>query len=210
MAKSMQDSLSSTMSKEKKLQSNSSCGSSMKLFKIERVSKGRTDSFSNSNSDSKVNVLKKFNKPKQKSKPKGANKEVMTKIKKGCSIVALSRGKVIVQAERIESLIPSQYKQLDKNTNMILPKYPCTIQIMPLSQMDASIGSKLDKNQASVNNYQSKIEGDKIEFFAGNTSLMNNSADNEVIQPKRAAKQNDLLEGMDILSNIFCFAPSQN
>ncbi|CAI2366646.1 unnamed protein product [Moneuplotes crassus] len=163
--KSLGNSLSSTMYTKKILQNSNSLDSSTILSKIENIRK-KTESFSCLNPYSNDAIEEEFAKPKCKSQMK--EDESQLKIKKGCNLLALGEGKIILQAERIESLTPLQYRKVNGEINMIIPEYPCEITIVPLNQAETFINPKFPHSQLFINSHQKVTEATKFGSYNEN------------------------------------------
>mmetsp|Transcript_34511 Transcript_34511/g.34162 ORF Transcript_34511/g.34162 Transcript_34511/m.34162 type:complete len:250 (-) Transcript_34511:6-755(-) len=155
--KNIQDFNSSSESKEKRLQRESNSDSSGKLFKIQRVSKNKEESFSNSNGE-----VKKMSDTKS-SEPKGSimnkpQKEVMLNVKQGNSIVLLNNTKIVIQGTRIESSIPMKLQKYDNDLNLTIPKYPCQVSIEPLTLENDDLKDYGETTMDQYGNFSKEID----------------------------------------------------
>uniref|UniRef100_A0A7S3KCR8 Uncharacterized protein n=1 Tax=Euplotes crassus TaxID=5936 RepID=A0A7S3KCR8_EUPCR len=198
LMKNMQDSNSSNMSKEKRLQRESNSDSSVKLFKIEKVSKSRTESLSNSNSDLKKMCQEKSAKA-SKSKDKRSNKDARMNIKKGCCILLLNKGKIIIQGNRIESSIPVELQKYDGDINTVIPDYPCQILIEPLTT-----SRSLSRSQKNIKGTSQSMKGENVKPLLTTGSYSTNATSRRTYQQTPMHQDNELIKGMEILQNIFC------
>mmetsp|Transcript_13779 Transcript_13779/g.13708 ORF Transcript_13779/g.13708 Transcript_13779/m.13708 type:complete len:108 (-) Transcript_13779:315-638(-) len=88
-----------------KRRANSSENSSIKLFKIQKVAKNATESISYSNSEGQKNNSMdneqsvKLNKPSKKT---GSS----LREKKGCSVIVMNKGEIIIQGNQIITSVP--------------------------------------------------------------------------------------------------------
>lgn len=128
--------------------------SSNKIFKIERMSKSRSRSGSNSHSGN----LKYFSKKKGKRSKKGSSSsKYYSKKSKGSNLIMLQNGKIILQGNQIETVVPCEFQKLSSGMNAIIPKYPVKVTIEPLYfQNPVKVGFP-QSNQEVVNaNFEGK------------------------------------------------------
>ncbi|CAI2366073.1 unnamed protein product [Moneuplotes crassus] len=203
LMKIMQDSSSPSLSNEKRLQRESNSDSSGKLFKIEKVSRSREESFSNSNSDSK-NTAQQKNINTTENKEQGIAKDTSLQIKNGCNVILLNNCKVILQANKVESCVPSDVQKFGQNFNVVTPNYPCQIFIEPLILSKKELRDQTSKEGA----YKGSIDESK-KLLATSGSYSMNTQRNRAYSQASILQNKDFMTEMEIFNNIFCACVKQ-
>ncbi|CAI2366793.1 unnamed protein product [Moneuplotes crassus] len=197
--KSIQESLPSTISKDKSFQKCDESYSMTKLFKIETIKK-KSKILPMKNFCSSNDAREEFAKPKRKPKQKSDNSEF--NVKKGCSLLVLNQGRAILQAERIESSIPLKCKSLNGKFNLVLPNYPCQIQIMPLNQPKESMNPESIQSQTVWETNQAKIQTNKFDSFGANTANTTDLSNPRVFLPQENAKNHLMTQRIGLQRHI--------
>ncbi|CAI2374507.1 unnamed protein product [Moneuplotes crassus] len=205
--RSLQDSIPSIFTIEKKPQKNYMADSSKSLVKTERSSECITQFVPNSDPHQKKDV----------SQISTSSRQVLTdgkvatqlKVKKGCSLVGLNQGKVLMQIDKMQSSLPFKCKQAEGKVNMFLPQGPCEIFIMPLNQVNSDIPTSLGKPEISTEK-ERKILKNKAESAITSPSYTTNLKYGGADQFHQTAQNDEYLGVLDYLEQMFCLSPYHN
>ncbi|CAI2375104.1 unnamed protein product [Moneuplotes crassus] len=206
--KSLKDSISSLVSMEKSSQKNYRASSSISLVKTARSSECITESAPNSDPHSGKDMKQESTSSRQGLS--GEKVATQLKAKKGCSIMGLNQGKVLIQVDKMQSSVPFKCKQVSRGVSMFLPQDPCMIFMMPLNQANPDIPASLSKPELPVNNKERKILKNKDESVITNPSYFSNLNYGGAYQTPQTAHNNEYLEVLECLEQIFCLSPYHN
>ncbi|CAI2370602.1 unnamed protein product [Moneuplotes crassus] len=118
--------------------------SSVKLFKIEKVARVGTESFSNPDSQ-KINP----------NEDEAGRKRIITDfssslgVKRGCTLVVLNRGEIILQGNQIETSVPCKVDKLKNTVTAIVPTKKVRIIIEELDPSSLQESSNEKKEPSS-------------------------------------------------------------
>ncbi|CAI2370979.1 unnamed protein product [Moneuplotes crassus] len=156
--KQLEDCNSDSLSNEKPLlKEGSSEYYSVKLFKIEKVARNGTESFSilNSNCDGQKNEGNQDG--KEKKSQADLSECSSLNVKKGCSLVVLSKGEIVIQGNQIETSVPCKVEKLKNTVTAIIPTKTVRIIIEELNPSSCE-GSESDKKNISIKGSKSSMK----------------------------------------------------
>lgn len=157
--KQMEYSNSSSMSNEKPMQKESNSEySSVKLFKIEKVARNSSESISNSD---QKNSQKDESKPK-KEKKSHFDLNSSLDVKKGCSLVVLNKGEILIQGNQIETSVPCKVEKLKNTVTSIIPTKTVRIIIEELDPSSVDNSDSDKKNPSSSKDSKNTNRSQKI------------------------------------------------
>ncbi|CAI2363498.1 unnamed protein product [Moneuplotes crassus] len=187
-----------------KRRANSSENSSIKLFKIQKVAKNATESISYSNSDGQKNNSMdneqsvKLNKPSKKT---GSS----LREKKGCSVIVMNKGEIIIQGNQIITSVPCKFEKLKDSVTAITPTKPVRIIIEEISSSSAENSDSEKKvvfeKKVSYKKYKKPEIADKKDSSTANTrSTVKTSKRN----PSLGSLYPYQIQGYELLLSHYC------
>jgi len=187
-----------------KRRANSSENSSIKLFKIQKVAKNATESISYSNSEGQKNNSMdneqsvKLNKPSKKT---GSS----LREKKGCSVIVMNKGEIIIQGNQIITSVPWKFEKLKDSVTAITPTKPVRIIIEEISSSSAENSDSEKKvvfeKKVSYKKYKKPEIADKKDSSTANTrSTVKTSKRN----PSLGSLYPYQIQGYELLLSHYC------
>ncbi|CAI2370467.1 unnamed protein product [Moneuplotes crassus] len=127
-------------------------------------------------------------------------------VKNGAHVLMLGKRKLIIQADRIESVIPYQQKKLQGGGNMFIPQGLCEIQIIPMNKIKENICQDMNSKKVSQNFNRASIQGCPSQSDATQIGCNTTNLNQRRTESHKSTNSPNLPQGMEFLKQIFCLS----